>query len=107
MRTTTPMNEWKSAEPIPSYGIGGDAFNAMPELGRDSLSSLSSDAVSTDFPELEYVPPADRHKIEIDENVEDKMAEDTKTPFSSPLVGIAMISVIAGGFFVVTRGLSN
>ena len=106
-RTLPPMTEWKSAEPIPSYGMVGDAFNAMPELGRDSLSSLSSASVSTDFPDLEYISPADRHKIEIDEKVEDKMAEDTKQPFNSPLIGIAMISVIAGGFFVVSRGLSN
>jgi hypothetical protein len=85
-----------------------DALDLMPtHAPQDSLRGLASVDVENDFPELQYVSPAERHTIEVDEKSTELEAEEPKSTFNSPLIGIAMISVLAGGFYVVTKGISN
>lgn len=105
-RTLAPVGEWTQN----ANGLAGegDALDLMPtHAPQDSLRGLASVDVEQDFPELQYVAPSERHTIQVDENVAELSAEEPKSPFNSPLVGIAMISVLAGGFYVVSRGMSN
>ena len=74
----------------------------MPEVPQTSLSGLGSADVQNDFPDLEYVSPADRHTIDITEEV--KETEEPKSRYSNPLVGIAGILAITG---VVLLGLNT
>ena len=105
-RTLAPVGEWTQN----ANGLAGegDALDLMPtHAPQDSLRGLASVDVEQDFPELQYVAPSERHTIQVDEKVAELAAEEPKSPFNSPLVGIAMISVLAGGFYVVSRGMSN
>jgi len=99
-RTLSPISEWKQGES--DFSIGKESFNAMPELPQTSLSGLGSADVQNDFPDLEYVSPADRHTIDITEEV--KETEEPKSRYSNPLVGIAGILAITG---VVVLGLNT
>ena len=103
-RTLAPVGEWNQDV----NGMEVDALDLMPtHAPQDSLRGLASVDVENDFPELQYVSPSERHTIEVDEKVTEKFADETKSPFNSPLIGIAMISVLAGGFYVVSKGISN
>jgi hypothetical protein len=106
-RTLAPVGDWNKPT---EFGMEGDAFDGMPMENlppQDSLRGLASADVEKDFPDLQYVSPAERHTIEIDEKAAEIETMEAKSAFNSPLVGIAMISVLAGGFYVVTKGLSN
>ena len=110
-RTLSTVGEWRS-EVSSVRGMEGDAFDAMPMndgLPQDSLRGLASVDVERDFPDLEYVPLADRHRIEVNmaENDSLEAHSETKSPFKSPLAGIAMISIMAGGLYIATRGLTD
>ena len=89
------------------------AFGAMPfDDGlppQDSLRGLASVDVEKDFPDLEYVPLSERHRIEVDlaDKKDFESPTETKSPFKSPLAGIAMISIMAGGLYIATRGLTD
>ena len=92
----------------------GDAFGAVPmDDGlppQDSLRGLASVDVERDFPDLEYVPLSERHRIEVDvkDNFDAEIsADNTKSPFKSPLAGIAMISILSAGAFIAIRGLTD
>ena len=105
-RTLSPIGEWKTN--ASEFGMKGDSLGSMPSMGeKSSLRGLASVDVQEDFPELEYISPADRHRIEIDEKVEEKETEETKTQFRSPLVGICMITAVAGIFFLGASTLSS
>ena len=105
-RTLAPVGEWTQN----ANGLAGegDALDLMPtHAPQDSLRGLASVDVEQDFPELQYVAPSERHTIQVDEKVAELATEEPKSPFNSPLIGIAMISVLAGGFYVVSKGMSN
>jgi hypothetical protein len=91
----------------------GDAFGAMPMNDglpqQDSLRGLASVDVERDFPDLEYVPLSERHRIEVNmaENDFSEAHSETKSPFKSPLAGIAMISILSAGAFIAIRGLTD
>tara|TARA_B100001769_G_scaffold90341_1_gene69216 strand:- start:641 stop:1870 length:1230 start_codon:yes stop_codon:yes gene_type:complete len=110
-RTLSTVGEWRSE--VSTGGMEEKAFGAMPfDDGlpkQDSLRGLASVDVEKDFPDLEYVPLSERHRIEVDVSDKDTevTAADTKTPFKSPLAGIAMISIMAGGLYIATRGLTD
>ena len=76
---------------------------------QDSLRGLASVDVEKDFPDLEYVPLSERSRIEVDvsEKEDFESPNETKSLFKTPLAGIAMITVLAGGLFVATRGLTD
>jgi len=107
-RTLAPVGEW--AQKNTDFGMEGDAFGAMPMDGglppQDSLRGLASVDVERDFPELEYVAPADRHTIDITEKVEEKNAE-TDGKYTNPLVGICAIVAVTGVLYITTKTLSN
>jgi len=110
-RTLSTVGEWRSE--VSDMGMRGDAFGAMPLDDRlpqqDSLRGLASVDVEKDFPDLEYVPLSERHRIEVD--VSDKTDFEshgtTKSPFKTPLAGIAMISIISAGAYIAIRGLTD
>jgi len=111
-RTLSTVGEWRS-EVSQDFGMEGDAFGAMPMNDglppQDSLRGLASVDVEKDFPDLEYVPLADRHRIEVNmaENDSSELHSETKSPFKSPLAGIAMISILSAGAFIAIRGLTD
>ena len=94
-------------------GMKGDSFGAMPlDDGlpkQDSLRGLASVDVEKDFPDLEYVPLSERHRIEVDlpDKTDFESPGEAKSPFKTPLAGIAMISIMAGGLYIATRGLTD
>ena len=94
-------------------GMKGDSFDAMPLNDglpkQDSLRGLASVDVEKDFPDLEYVPLSERHRIEVDlpDKTDFESPMETKSPFKTPLAGIAMISIMAGGLYIATRGLTD
>jgi len=103
-RTLAPISEWKQSE----SSIGGEAFGAMPDFApQDSLRGLASVDVQQDFPELEYISPADRHTIEIAEDKEKTDTAEAESPKSSPLVGILAITCITGVVFLTASTLSS
>ena len=105
-RTLAPVGEWN--QNVNGFEGEGDSLDLMPtHAPQDSLRGLASVDVDNDFPELQYVAPSERHTIQVDEKVAELAAEEPKSPFNSPLIGIAMISVLAGGFYVVSKGMSN
>ena len=105
-RTLAPVGEWNQS--VNGFEGEGDSLDLMPtHAPQDSLRGLASVDVETDFPELQYVAPSERHTIQVDEKVAELATEEPKSPFNSPLIGIAMISVLAGGFYVVSKGMSN
>ena len=110
-RTLSTVGEWRSE--VSTGGMEGDAFGAMPMNDglppQDSLRGLASVDVERDFPDLEYVPLSERHRIEVDmsENRSKEMHSETKSPFKSPLAGIAMISILSAGAFIAIRGLTD
>ena len=105
-RTLAPVGEWN--QNVNGMDNSVDALDFMPtHAPQDSLRGLASVDVENDFPELQYVSPAERHTIEVDEKPTALGAEEPKSAFNSPLIGIAMISVLAGGFYIVTKGISN
>ena len=107
-RTLSPIGEWSKQ----SSGIGmeADSFNAMPDLGppQDSLRGLASVDVQEDFPDMEYVPLSERHRIEVDEKVDKLDSENKEEPksiFSHPITGIALIGGLTGLFFIAAKGI--
>ncbi len=107
-RTLSTVGEWRS-EVSSDLGVKADAFGAMPQNDlpqQDSLRGLASVDVQKDFPDLEYLPLEERHRIEVAVK-EGEMAQPTKSPFKSPLAGFAMISVLAGGLYIATKGLTD
>ena len=109
-RTLSTVGEWRSEVSTSD----GDAFGAVPmDDGlppQDSLRGLASVDVERDFPDLEYVPLSERHRIEVDvkDNFDAEIsADNTKSPFKSPLAGIAMISILSAGAFIAIRGLTD
>jgi len=110
-RTLSTVGEWRSE--VADLGMKGDSFDAMPlDDGlpkQDSLRGLASVDVEKDFPDLEYVPLSERHRIEVDlpDKTDFESPTETKSPFKTPLAGIAMISIMAGGLYIATRGLTD
>jgi len=79
----------------------------MPELPQTPLKGLASVDVETDFPDLEYISPADRHTIDISEQGDGKEAEEPKSRYNNPLVGICAIVAITGVFYLGVNTLSS
>jgi hypothetical protein len=103
-RTLAPIGEW--AKQTPSLGMEAESFNAMPDMPpQDSLRGLASVDVENDFPDLEYVSPADRHTIEV-EKVEEKEAEPTGQ-YTNPFVGICGMVAVAGVLYFSAMTLSS
>ena len=105
-RTLSPISEWKQGNA--ESRIGGEAFGAMPDFApQDSLRGLASVDVQKDFPELEYVSPADRHTIEITEDTQKKEEMEAESPKSSPLVGILAIVCVTSVVYLGASTLSS
>ena len=110
-RTLSTVGEWRSE--VSTGGMEGDAFGAMPMNDglpqQDSLRGLASVDVEKDFPDLEYVPLSERHRIEVDvsDNSEFESQASAKSPFKTPLAGIAMISILSAGAYIAIRGLTD
>lgn len=72
------------------------------EEKADSLAKLSSATLEEDFPDLEYVSPEERIRIEVNEPVSMAFEEPKK---QNPVVGLAVILGIAGVSYITTRTL--
>ena len=75
---------------------------------QDSLRGLASVDVQEDFPEMEYIPLSERHRIEVDENaksLESDSIEEPKSIFSHPIAGIGLAIGISGLLFVAVKGI--
>lgn len=99
----SPIPSWgaEPADPLPSM----DDFSRMPASVEES-PKLNAGRVVEDFPDLEYLAPDERIRIEVDENTPPLKAEEKKG-MKSPLMGVGMIVAVAGGLYVVSRGLSD
>ena len=105
-RTLSPIGDWKQANS--DSRMEGEAFNAMPAMPpQDSLRGLASVDVENDFPDLEYVSPADRHTIDISEQADVRESEEPKSRYNNPLVGICGIIAITGVFVLGVNTLSS
>jgi len=105
-RTLAPIGEWSKQNAETS--IGGESFGAMPDFApQDSLRGLASVDVQQDFPDLEYISPADRHTIEITEDKDNDTQLDAESPKSSPLVGILAIVCVTGVVYLGASTLSS
>jgi hypothetical protein len=105
-RTLPPIGEWKQANS--DSRMEGEAFNGMPDMPpQDSLRGLASVDVENDFPDLEYVSPADRHTIDISEQVEENAAEEPKSRYNNPFMGICAIVAITGVVYLGVNTLSS
>ena len=110
-RTLSTVGEWRSE--VADLGMKGDSFDAMPlDDGlpkQDSLRGLASVDVEKDFPDLEYVPLSERTRIEVDlsDKNDFESPTETKSPFKTPLAGIAMISILSAGAYIAIRGLTD
>ncbi len=105
-RTLAPVGEWGKSSS--DFSMEAESFNAMPDLPpQDSLRGLASVDVENDFPDLEYVSPADRHTIDISEQGDVKETEEPKGRYNSPLVGICVIAAITGVFYLGVSSLSS
>ena len=104
-RDLSPLPSWNDDhEMSPQISATGPQNSENEDFRADlgELSKLSADSVAKDFPDLEYVAPEDRIRVEINEPQEPMMAE-TKRGMSNPIVGVGMIVAIAGGLYTVSR----
>ena len=101
----SPLPSWDSDS---QQDFGGMDFGQEPtsfkenEEKADSLAKLSSAALEEDFPDLEYVSPEERIRIEVEEPVTMAFEEPKK---QNPVVGLAVILGIAGVSYITTKTL--
>jgi len=101
----SPLPSWDSES---QQDFGGMDFGQEPtsfkenEEKADSLAKLSSAALEEDFPDLEYVSPEERIRIEVEEPVMMALEEPKK---QNPVVGLAVILGIAGVSYITTKTL--
>ena len=101
----SPLPSWDSDS---QQDFGGMDFGQEPtsyqenEAKADSLAKLSSAALEEDFPDLEYVSPEERIRIEVEEPVMMALKEPKK---QNPVVGLAVILGIAGVSYITTKTL--
>lgn len=98
-RTLSPIGEWSNS--APDLGVELESFDEMPHTPLRGLASVD---VDNDFPDLEYISPADRHTIEVPE---EKATEEPKRQYNNPLVGICAIVAITGVFYLGVNTLST
>ena len=102
----SPLPSWdsESQQDFESmqYGRQEPASFTENEEKADSLAKLSSATLEEDFPDLEYVPPEERIRIEVNEPVSLALEEPKK---QNPVVGLAVILGIAGVSYITTRTL--
>jgi hypothetical protein len=102
----SPLPSWdsESQQDFESMQYGRQeptSFTENEEKG-DSLAKLSSATLEEDFPDLEYVSPEERIRIEVNEPVSLALEEPKK---QNPVVGLAVILGIAGVSYITTRTL--
>ena len=101
----SPLPSWDSDS---QQDFGGMDFGQYStsyqenEAKADSLAKLSSAAPEEDFPDLEYVSPEERIRIEVEEPVMMALKEPKK---QNPVVGLAVILGIAGVSYITTKTL--
>lgn len=101
----SPLPSWDSDS---QQDFGGMDFRQEPtsfkenEEKADSLAKLSSATLEEDFPDLEYVSPEERIRIEVEEPVTMAFEEPKK---QNPVVGLAVILGIAGVSYITTKTL--
>jgi len=101
----SPLPSWDSDS---QQDFGGMDFGQEPtsfkenEEKADSLAKLSSAALEEDFPDLEYVSPEERIRIEVEEPVMMALEEPKK---QNPVIGLAVILGIAGVSYITTKTL--
>ena len=102
----SPLPSWDSES---QQGFGSMQKSTQEPAGfteneekADSLAKLSSATLEEDFPDLEYVPPEERIRIEVNEPVSLALEEPKK---QNPVVGLAVILGIAGVSYITTRTL--
>jgi len=101
----SPLPSWDSDS---QQDFGGMDFGQYStsyqenEAKADSLAKLSSAALEEDFPDLEYVSPEERIRIEVEEPVMMALKEPKK---QNPVVGLAVILGIAGVSYITTKTL--
>jgi hypothetical protein len=102
----SPLPSWdsESQQDFESmqYGSREPASFTENEEKADSLAKLSSATLEEDFPDLEYVSPEERIRIEVNEPVSLALEEPKK---QNPVVGLAVILGIAGVSYITTRTL--
>jgi hypothetical protein len=102
----SPLPSWdsESQQDFESmqYGRQEPASFTENEEKADSLAKLSSATLEEDFPDLEYVSPEERIRIEVNEPVSLALEEPKK---QNPVVGLAVILGIAGVSYITTRTL--
>jgi|TARA_R110002110_G_scaffold25843_4_gene95506 hypothetical protein len=105
-RTLAPIGEW--SKQTTALGSEGESFGMSDLPPQDSLRGLASVDVQEDFPEMEYIPLSERHRIEVDENaksLESDSIEEPKSIFSHPIAGIGLAIGISGLLFVAVKGI--
>ena len=102
----SPLPSWdsESQQDFESmqYGRQEPASFTENKEKADSLAKLSSATLEEDFPDLEYVSPEERIRIEVNEPVSLALEEPKK---QNPVVGLAVILGIAGVSYITTRTL--
>lgn len=101
----SPLPSWNDNELSPQISASGPPSPKNEDFRADigELSKLSSDTVSEDFPDLEYVAPSDRIRIEVNEPTLPLNTEETSNGMKNPLMGVGMIVAVAGGLYAVSR----
>lgn len=102
----SPLPSWNADQMSPQQlGSTGPGTLENEDFRADigELSKLSSDTVSEDFPDLEYVAPSDRIRIEVNEPTLPLNTEETSNGMTNPLMGVGMIVAVAGGLYAVSR----
>lgn len=102
----SPLPSWdsESQQDFESMQYGRQEPTSFTENEEkaDSLAKLSSATLEEDFPDLEYVSPEERIRIEVNEPVSLALEEPKK---QNPVVGLAVILGIAGVSYITTRTL--
>jgi hypothetical protein len=101
----SPLPSWDSDSQQDFGSIAneqGESSYQENEAKSDSLAKLSSAALEEDFPDLEYVSPEERIRIEVEEPVMMALEEPKK---QNPVVGLAVILGIAGVSYITTKTL--
>lgn len=102
----SPLPSWNSESQqgfeSSGYGRQEPASFTENEEKADSLAKLSSANLEKDFPDLEYVSPEERIRIEVNEPTMKALEQHKK---QSPVVGLAVILGIAGVSYITTKTL--
>ena len=107
-----PLHRWRMEVGSGGFRHEGDSFDAMPlDDGlpkQDSLRGLASVDGKRISPIWNMCLFRNAIALRLICLIRPILSPtETKSPFKTPLAGIAMISIMAGGLYIATRGLTD